>query len=147
MKVILLKNVPKVGQKYDIKQVADGYALNFLIPQKLAEVATASAVKKVETLKAADAASQKVQEELLLKNLKQVNETSIEMTGKANDKGHLFSGIHKEEIVVTLKNQAHLDLLPEFIDLSKPIKETGEHKVVVRVGDKSAEFKLVVKAI
>lgn len=147
MKVILLKNVPKVGQKYDIKQVSDGYALNFLIPQKLAEVATVSAVKKVETLKAADASSRKVQEELLFKNLKQVNETKIEMSGKANDKGHLFSGIHKEEIVIALKTQAHLDLLPEFIDLSKPIKEVGEHKISVKVGDKSAEFGLVVKAI
>ncbi len=146
MKVILLKNVPKVGQKYDVKNVADGYALNFLIPQKLAEVATSSAVKKIEVLKSADQTQKKVQEDLLLKNLESVNLAKIELTEKANDKGHLFSGIHKEQLIAALKDQAHLDLSADFIDLSKPIKEVGEHKVVVKVGDKKAEFSLTIKA-
>lgn len=144
MKVIFLKNVPKIGQKYDVKNVSDGYALNFLIPQKLAEIASPSALKKVDMLKAQDEQEKKVQAELLAKNMQAIGGTKIEFTEKANDKGHLFSSIHKESLVTALKEQAHLDIIADFIDLPKPIKETGEHKVTVKVGDKSAQFVVVV---
>jgi large subunit ribosomal protein L9 len=146
MKVIFLKNVPKIGQKYDIKNVSDGYALNFLIPQKLAEIASGSALKKVNLLKAQDEQEKKVQADLLAKNMEAVAKAKIEFTEKASEKGHLFSSIHKEALVVALKEQAHLDINADFIDLSKPIKEVGEHKITVRVGDKSAEFVVVVNS-
>ena len=51
MKIILLKDVPKVGRRYDIKDVAEGYALNLLIPRGLAQIASAQAIKKVEDVK------------------------------------------------------------------------------------------------
>lgn len=146
MKVIFLKNVPKVGQKYDVKTVSDGYALNFLIPQKLAEIASASAMKRINLLKAQDDQEKKVQADLLAKNLEAVSSARVEFTEKASEKGHLFSSIHKEALVTVLKEQAHLDILADFIDLPKPIKETGEHKVTVKVGDKSAQFVVVVNA-
>ncbi len=147
MKVIFLKNVVKVGQKYEIKNVSDGYALNFLIPQGFAEIATEKAVKKVTQLRAADMQEKTVQADLLTKNLEQIKTATITFTEKANEKGHLFSGIHKEALVIALREQAHLDILADFIDLPKPIKEVGEHKVTVKVGDKSAEFKVVVEAV
>lgn len=146
MKVIFLKNVPKVGQKYDIKNVSDGYALNFLIPQKLAEIASPGAMKKVDLLKAQEEAEKKVQADLLAKNMEAVSTARVEFTEKASEKGHLFSSIHKEALVSALKEQAHLDILADFIDLPKPIKETGEHKVTVKVGDKSAQFVVVINS-
>jgi len=147
MKVILLKDAPKVGKKYDVKNVSDGYALNLLIPQGLAEVATPAAMKKMEKLKSEDTAHKKVQEDLLLMNLKAVEGTMLEITEKANDKGHLFAGIHKAEISERMKNDKHIDLLPDFIVLDKPIKEVGEYKVEIRVQDKKAILKLVIKAL
>jgi large subunit ribosomal protein L9 len=103
MKVILLKDVRKVGKKFETKDVADGYALNFLIPRKLAEASTPSSMKKVENLKSRDAAEKKVQEDLLKKNLASFNGVTIEMKENANEKGNLFKGIHKEEIIEALK--------------------------------------------
>lgn len=147
MKVILLKNVPKVGQKYDVKNVSDGYALNFLIPQKAAQVATASALKNVDLLKASDVQVKKIQADLLAKNLEAISSARVEFTEKASEKGHLFSSIHKEALVTALKAQARLDILADFIDLPKPIKEVGEHKVTVKAGDKSVQFLVVVKAL
>jgi large subunit ribosomal protein L9 len=60
MRIILLHDIPKVGKKYDIKNVSDGHALNLLIPKGLAEVATPAAQKKVEKLKMEDTACRKI---------------------------------------------------------------------------------------
>src|SRR4051812_15106313 len=107
MKVILLKDVRKVGKKYEIKDVSDGFALNFLIPRKLAEVSSAQALKKLEQRKSQDAATMKVQEDLLLKNLKSLEGATVTLQEQANDKGHLFKGVHSEEIVTAIREQLH----------------------------------------
>lgn len=146
MKVILLKDVKNVGKKYEVKEVSDGHALNFLIPRKLAETSTESSSKRIHNIKAREDGEKRVNEDLLIKNLKQVNDVTLEIKETANEKGHLFKGIHQEEIVAELKKQGHLDLLPEYIILEKPIKEIGEHIIEVKVQDKTAKFKLVITA-
>jgi large subunit ribosomal protein L9 len=147
MKVILLKSVPKIGNKYAVINVADGFAMNSLFPKGLAEVATPKALARVEQLKSAEDMERQVREDLLLKNLKEIEGITVEYSGKANDKGHLFAGIHKDEIIKALKEQDRLDITAEYIDLEKPIKEVGEHKISVNVQGKTAEFTLVVKAL
>jgi large subunit ribosomal protein L9 len=146
MKVILLKSVPKVGHKYDVVDVAEGFAMNSLFPKGLAENASAKAVARVAALKATEDAERKIREDLLLKNLTSLESVKIEVSGKANDKGHLFGGIHKDEIIVALKEQAHVDITAEYIVLDKPIKEVGDHKVEVNVQGKTAEFTVSVSA-
>ena len=146
MKVIFLKDVPKVGRKYETKNMADGYALNFLIPKKLAVAATPEALKKIELEKSRDDGERRVHEELMLKNLKELDGVTVAMTEKANEKGHLFAGIHKAEIIPAIEQQSHLQIAPEFIVLGKPIKEVGEYKVEVKIKEKSAKFTLVIKS-
>lgn len=144
MKVILLKDVPKVGKRYDIKNIADGYALNLLIPKGLAKPATPDAIKQVELMKANDLTQKKIQEELLLKNLEVVKGVTVDLKGKANDKGHLFAGITKETLAVELEKKSKLKLDADSIKLDKPIKEIGEHKITVEVLGKKAEFTLKI---
>ncbi len=144
MKVILLKDVHAVGKKHEVKNVSDGYAINFLIPNKLAETVTQSALKRLEQLKATELAKQKIQEDLLVKNLNGLDAASIELKEPANDKGHLFKGIHKEEIIGAIKDQAKLDIMPDHLILEKPIKEVGEYKIEAKVQDKSVTFKIVI---
>lgn len=146
MKVILLKTVSKVGKKYDVLDVASGFAMNSLLPRGLAEVATPKGLLRVKDLKAAEEAERQVREDLLLKNLGDIAAASITIEGKANAKGHLFAGLHKAELIAALKEQARIDITEEYIVLDKPIKEVGDHKVEVKVQDKSAEFSLTVKA-
>lgn len=146
MKVVLLKDVKGVGKKYETKNAADGYAMNFLIPKGLAETATEGALKRSEFLKTQDAAERKVQEDLLMKNLKSLEGVVLKLTEKANEKGNLFAQIHKPEIVKAAKEQAKIDLIEDLIELAKPIKEIGEHEIVVKVQDKVAKFKLVIEA-
>ncbi len=147
MKVIFLKDVPRVGKKYDVKEVNDGYATNFLLPRKLAEVATMKAVAELEKRKKSIEIEREVQESLLLKNLEEIKGKVIKMKGKANEKGSLFSAIHTKEIVEAMKAQNHADIGEEFIVLEKPIKETGEHEIPISIKGKKSSFKLIVEAI
>ena len=146
MKVILLTDVQNVGHKHDVKEVASGYASNFLIPRKLAEIATDIKVKRGSALKKQHEAERKVQEELLSKNVESLKNISIEINAKANEKGHLFKGIHKEDIILQLKEQAHIDIASEMIVLEHPIKEVGEVTIEVKAGDKTGMFTLTVVA-
>ena len=146
MKIALLKDVSGLGKKNDIKTVADGYALNSLIPQKLAIVATPDVLKRVESLKKQEAVEKKIQEDLLAKNLHSIHDAEVVVVRGANEKGHLFAGLHKEEIAKLVHESTEVDILPEFIQLEKPIKEVGTHKIDVKVQGKSATFTLNVKA-
>ncbi len=146
MKVILLKSVPKIGRKYDVLNVSEGFAMNSLFPRGLAELATVKAMARVNGLKATEEAERKIREDLLLKNLHSIENAAITLTGKASEKGHLFAGIHKPELIAALKDQAQIDLTDEYIDLDKPLKEVGEHKVSVKVQDKKAEFTVTIQA-
>jgi large subunit ribosomal protein L9 len=144
MKIILLQNVSKMGKKYDVKIVSDGHALNFLIPRGLAEVATDSTLKRVQTLKTAEESMRKVHNDLILKNLKDLEGLRVEAEEPANDKGHLFAGIHAAELAKIIKDKTELDITPEHIILDKPIKEVGEHEIELKIEDKKVKFKLVV---
>ena len=144
MKVILLKDIPRVGQKYDTKEVSNGYGRNFLLPRGLAEISTEKSMAKISTLRARHEGEKKLKEDLLLKNIEDLNGVTITVTEKANEKGHLFSGVHKEKIIQAIKEQTHLDIDSEHIILEHPIKEVGEHEVDVKVGNVDVKFKLVI---
>ena len=147
MKVIFLQYVPRVGKKYDIKEVNDGYAVNFLLPRKLAETATPKAIAELEKRKKSIAIEREVQESLLLKNLEEIKGKTITLKAKTDEKGHLFAQIHKKEIVEAMKAQNHADIGEEFIALEKPIKETGEHEIPISIKGKKSSFKLIVEKI
>jgi large subunit ribosomal protein L9 len=149
MKIILLKDVPKLGRKFDVKNVADGYALNALIPKGLAESATEKSVKRLESLKAADVEAKKRAESELLKNLESLKGVSVKIEQKANDKGHLFAGISKEELMTEIRKQLNLnfELDPESVKLEKPIKEVGDHEIDIEAGGKKTKLKVTISAI
>lgn len=147
MKVILLKDIPKVGKKYDIKNVAEGYALNLLIPKGLAQIATAQAEKNIELMKQKDMVEKKVQGELLMKNLEVIKTLVLNIKEKANNKGHLFAGITKERLVQEILKTSRLNLDAESLVLDKPIKEVGEHEVAVEVMGKSVKFKVIIETL
>lgn len=144
MKVIFLQDVSRVGKKYDIKEINDGYAMNFLIPRKLAELATPKAVNELEKRKKNIEIEREVQEDLLMKNLEEIKGKVITIKGKANEKGSLFKAIHKKEIVEEMKKQNHADISEEFIILEKPIKEIGEHEILIEIKGKKSSFKVVI---
>lgn len=146
MKVIFLKDVPRVGKRHDVKEVNDGYASNFLFPRRLAQLATPSALAELEKRKKEIIVEREVQENLLLKNLEEIKTRILHMSAKADDKGHLFSGIHSREIVEAMKKEHRVEISEEVIALEKPIKQTGEFEIPIEVKGKKSAFKLVVEA-
>ncbi|HVS79960.1 MAG TPA: 50S ribosomal protein L9 [Candidatus Paceibacterota bacterium] len=145
MKVILLKDIRNVGKKYEIKEVAEGFAMNSLIPRNLATAATAGAMKRLDGMKAQDMAARSARDAETAKNLEKIEGVEITMSGKANEGGHLFAAIHKDDIIDELRKQSGLDIEADHIVLDKPVKEAGKHKIPVAVGGKTAEFTLVVE--
>lgn len=131
MKVILLQNVKNLGKKWDIKEVSDGYARNFLLPKKLVEMAADSVLKKVDKLKEKEAHLQK-------EGLKKTQELASVLQGKeivisAKEKeGKLFGSISAKDIVKVLKKD-NIILPASAIDLESPIKETGEYEIKIRL--------------
>ena len=147
MKVILLKDVLNVGRKYEVKNVADGLAINMLIPRKQAEAATAHALKRVEKEIVQATLDKRTQDALLAKDLEKLNSLIIEVKEKANEKGHLFAGVRPEDLISKINKQTGLHLLPEHVLMEKPIKEVGEFVIPLKVGDKRGSVKLIVEAL
>ena len=147
MQVVLLQDVAGVGRKSEVKSVAEGHARNFLIPRGFAAAATAGRIKGLEKEKAVIAGDEKVQRDLLLKNLESFSGMTITLEAKANEKGHLFKGIHKEEIVAAIVKQAHFEIPVDAILLEEPIKQIGEQEIPVSVGAHNISFKLQIQSI
>lgn len=146
MKIIFLKDAPRAGKKYEIREVADGYGRH-LVTQKVASPATTENVARIQGKMATDATMKKVHAELLMKNLEALSGATVTLKGKANEKGHLFASIHKEEILAELKRSTHLDMHPDYVILDRPLKELGNYEIPVVIEKNRVTFTVVVEAI
>lgn len=147
MKVIFLQDVPRAGKRHDVKEVNDGFAQNMLFPKKLAVPATPKAIKELEIRKKEIVVEKAVQEELLTRNLEELKGKTITINVKADNKGHLFSGIHKKEIIEAMQKEHKATISEESIVLEKPIKQIGEFDIEISIKGKKSFFKLVVTRI
>ncbi|NLE07575.1 MAG: 50S ribosomal protein L9 [Parcubacteria group bacterium] len=145
MKVILKQDVKGVGRKFEIKDVSAGYANNFLIPNKLAEHASPEAVKRAEISKMNAVVEMEIKEKLAEKQIETLKNVAVVLKKKSNEKGNLFEQVHPDEIVKALKEQASIEIGAEFLSVEEPIKEIGEHTVLVSIGSSKTEFKVIVE--
>jgi large subunit ribosomal protein L9 len=131
MKVIFLDDVRNVGKKYDIKDVSDGYARNFLFPNKLAEAASPEAIKKLESMKAVHEKEDKETLAQLEAVAQKINETKIQFEVKTDKSGAVFGSVNKESILKALREHKLIGTERIDIDLKYPIKELGEYVVPI----------------
>ncbi len=144
MKVILLQDVEKVGKKFEVKDVADGYAKNHLFPKKLAQQATKNAMVWAETQR--EIAQKQTEKELAEMQAKASSidgrEVSIEV--KVGDQNQLFESINAQKIAERLKEEG-IELDKKQIGLAKPIDEVGEFPIKISLPHNlEAEIKLIV---
>ena len=129
MKVILSQNILNIGKKYEVKNVSDGYARNFLLPKKLAEIATPNALKNLQTRQRTEKVLTEEKEKLIARSFKKLKDFVLIIKEKANEKNQLFAGIDAERISQELKNNEMKGIDAGFIKLEKPIKKLGEYEV------------------
>ncbi|MBU6310418.1 50S ribosomal protein L9 [Patescibacteria group bacterium] len=144
MKVILIADVKKVGQRGSVLTVADGYALNVLIPQKKAILATPENLKKHERSRAATerrSDASRAEAEALLAALDQ---RTITIPVKSGPTGTLFKALTARDIVAAIKTELGVELAETALVLPSPIKHTGTHEVPVVAGDKRARLVLEI---
>ena len=131
MKVVLLKDVKNVGKRDDILTVSDGYARNFLFPQKLAAEATPGALKEIQRKRAA----QDAREAELLAEAKQKAEALkgkvIALEVKCGEKGRLYGSVTSAEVAEALEKQHGVKVDKRKIDIGEPIRETGIRTISV----------------
>ena len=143
MKVILLKDIRGVGQRHEVKNVSDGYAVNFLFPQKAAEPATDTKIKQFESERMAKDAEQKKLEEQLNAKISLLKDKSITLEARATEKGSLFKSITAKEVSKAILASESLEIPPSSIHLPVAIKTTGVHPIVV--SNKNHKVELMVK--
>lgn len=147
MKVILLQDVAKVGRKHEVKEVNDGFARNFLLGNNKAVLANSANLSRVLGLKQGQQEQIKKTLSLVDQFLMKVGESPFVIKVKANEAGHLFASLHAKDISETIKKSLGLELPADLIILDKPIKEVGETKIALKVGDSRKDLSVVVEAI
>jgi large subunit ribosomal protein L9 len=144
MKVLLIKDVYKLGRAGDLKKVADGYGRNFLIPQGLAVLATPGAMKQIERIKSQAEIRRAAQNEELKGLAEQINGVTLTFAAKAGETGKLYGSITPQDVAAALQEQTRFEVKRQQIDM-QPIRELGEFTAHVRLTmDLVPEIKLIV---
>lgn len=143
MKVILLQDVAKIGKRSEIVEVPDGYALNQLIPKRMAEPATIANKKRIERLQQDTEAKREQDKARFDAAIKALGETKIQIKTEVNEQGHLFKAVSENDIAEA-SQAAGIDIDAAMVVVGKPIKEAGEHEVHLVRGDHKATFVIEV---
>ena len=134
MKVILQQDVRGQGKKGQMVEVSDGYARNFLLPRKLAVLATAENVntmKQQEKARKAQEAAEKAEAEALSKKLEGL---TVKVAAKAGEGGRLFGAVTAKEISECLAQQHGLNIAKTKLVLDEPIKACGGYQIKAKLG-------------
>jgi large subunit ribosomal protein L9 len=144
MKVLLIKDVYKLGRAGDVKRVADGYGRNFLIPQGLAVLATPGALKQTEHIRANAAAKRTLLNSEMSSVADLLKDTVLTFSSKAGETGKLYGSITAQMIADTINEKNGTNIDRHQVDV-QPIRVLGEHKARIRLTvDLIPEIKILV---
>ncbi len=146
MEIVLLKDVKGLGKTGSVRNVADGYARNYLIPRGLAKPATPGAVSEAKN-QAAQQAKRAAREHAQAEAFAQeINGIHLTLKARAGETGHLYGSITAADIAEQLEKQTGKEIDKRKIELEEPIREMGEFAVPIRFGgDITAEVKVTVE--
>lgn len=144
MKVLLTKDVYKLGRAGDIKKVADGYGRNYLLPQGLAVVATAGAIKQAERIRG-QAEITRAQMNSELKDLaNQISGLTVVFSAKAGETGKLYGSITTQDVATAVQEKTRYEVKKSQVDM-QPIRNLGEYTAHVRLTmDLVPDVKIIV---
>jgi large subunit ribosomal protein L9 len=132
MKVLLLKDVFKLGRAGDVKRVADGYGRNYLLPQGLAVLATPGAMKQVDRIKTQATVQRNALNEELGEVAEQLNGTVLSFTARASETGKLYGSITTQMIADSISEKTGVEVNKRQV-FTQPLRALGEHSVQIRL--------------
>lgn len=144
MRVVLTADVPGVGRKGSLVVVRPGYFRNFLEPQRLAEPATAAAIKRLEHRRRADKHRTAVSAAGLAATRAAVERATVTVTERAKD-GKLYGSVTAERIAALVHDQLHQTITPDAVTLDHPIRTVGTHPVRLIIGGQSATLTVEIR--
>jgi len=145
MRIILLQDVEKLGQKGNLKEVSDGYARNFLLPQKLAQVATPALIKEWQQDKQGEKIQKQKKHEEILALQKKLDGLEVLATVKVGESGQVFKTVGAADISKALKEKGFN--IPKTKIEFEPVREPGAYEVAVNLGEGiKAKIKVIIRA-
>lgn len=139
MKVILLRDVAKLGKRFSVAEVPDGYALNQLIPKGMAQAASAENLKRVAARAMVQSTIASSEQADFEKSLTALKGSGVTLTVDANAQGHLFKGVKAVDIATAAAASGHAVPL-ESIMLLEPIKSVGDHVITLKLAAVNGEI-------
>jgi len=147
LKVVFLKDVPPAGKVGEIKEVADGYGRNFLLPKKLAALAKPSALKTLEAQIKKEIENQKRVDAELQELAQQLEGLSVSLKAKVVEEERLYGSIRDNDIAAEINRLTGIDIDRRKIELEQPIHQVGEYELTVRFSrDLAPKIKVIVTA-
>lgn len=145
MKVILLKDISRLGKRGEVKEVADGYAMNVLIKNAQALRATPEELTKWKQKEDAQKRKKELATNIFSQLLDKLNKEQIKITGKKSDKnGQLFAQIKEPDIVDSIFKSTNISIDPNQVIIPTPIKSIGTHTVELKQGTRKEKFRISV---
>lgn len=133
MKTILLQDVPNLGKAGDLKEVANGYARNYLFPQNLAAPATPALMANRQQRIAAEQRKLAKQQELNRQQAERLKQIALTFKARVGEQGRLYGSITSQDIAAGLRDAEGVTIDRRMIDMPDPIRALGSYQVPVRV--------------
>ena len=146
MKIILTTDVDGLGHKGEVVEVADGYARNYLVPQSQAIKATRGALKEAQAMRRAREEAQRVAKAAASQVAEALADSRVIVAARSAEEGKLFGSIGARNVAEAIASYTGVKVEPQFIMLTGPIKEIGQHEVTLRPHPE-VEFKLTLDVI
>lgn len=144
MKVLLIKDVYKLGRAGDVKKVADGYGRNFLIPQGMAVLATEGALKQADRIRRKAAESRALVNEEMSVVAEALGKVQLSFGARAGETGKLYGSITSQDVADQIQKKTGHTIKRQMIDM-QPLRTLGEHIIHIRLTmDLIPEIKAIV---
>lgn len=145
MKVIFIHDIGGVGRRNEIKNVTDGYALNFLIPNGHAVQATAERVKALQDRLLTEKRAVEARNQKSLQGIERLKGATVQILAHANPTGGLYQALTTQLISNAIQREYGVHIPPESIEMSSPIKMVGNSHVTIRSGSYAADMTVAVR--
>lgn len=146
MKVIFLRDVKGVGQRGAVKEVNDGYAANFLLPQKFAEIATDAKLAAIAKAEEDKQAKKEAEDIALDKKVDSLRGATLTVAVKAAPSGGLFKKVTEADVVKAIRAEMRLEMPESAVVMEEPLRTIGDHVVNLKSKHKKAEITVKVIA-